>query len=216
MPLQDVDITFDETPLADDVAELIRVANLRLLRFLGNKGPEQTPGFVPSDPAMVFRTLRQLVERELLTGNSFCEWGSGFGTATCIAANLGLEAFGIEIESELVNTARTLASDFAVSAEFVQGSFVPSSRRALLEEAYEDNIGRYAWLRNNAGDAYAKLGRELESFDVVFVYPWPGEEYFIEQLFNSCAAQDAVLLMYSECSSLSIRRKQAVLDNSQR
>ena len=95
MPLQDVDITFDETPVADDVAELIRVANLRLLRFLGNKGPEQTPGFVPSDPAMVFRTLHELVERELLPGNSFCEWGSGFGIVTGLDEIIGLDAHGI-------------------------------------------------------------------------------------------------------------------------
>ncbi len=207
MPLQDVDVTIDDNSLPDDVETLIRVADSRVTRFLENENLSQASGFVPSDPALVFRTLRGLDEGNFLKGNSFCEWGSGFGTATCVAANLGLEAFGIEIEPELVNAARTLANDFALPAEFVQGSFVPSPRRGISEEAFEDNIGRYPWLRNDADDAYQKLGRQLDSFDVVFVYPWPGEEYFVEQLFNTSAAQDAVLLIYSDCSSLRVRRK---------
>jgi hypothetical protein len=124
-----------------------------------------------------------------------------------MAAKLGLDAIGIEIELGLVNAARTLANDFALPAKFVHGSFVPSGERAISEEAFEDNLGRYPWLRNDADDAYQKLGRQLDSFDVVFVYPWPGEEYFVEQLFHASAAQDAVLLMYSDCDALSVRRK---------
>ena len=198
----------DTLGLNDTVSELIRAAGDRVARFLEEQ-PCQPTGFVPSEPSLVFRTLQTLVESDLLQGKSFCEWGSGFGTATCLAATLGLEAVGIEVEADLINASRTLASDFGLSAEFVQGTFVPANERASSEEAFTDNIGRYPWLRNQADCAYEKLGRDLTTFDVVFVYPWPGEEYFVEQLFNAAAADDALLLMYSDDATISARRKTA-------
>ena len=85
-------------------------------------------------------------------------------------------------------------------------SYVPSRRRAIAEEAFEDTIGRYPWLKNDADDAYQKLRRGLDSFDIVFAYPWPGEEFFINQLFDADGAPGALLLIYTD-SSITVRRK---------
>ncbi len=58
------------------------------------------------------------------SGNRFCEWGSGLGTATCLASLMGFNAMGIEIEPELVLRARRLASEFNLPASFLQTSFL--------------------------------------------------------------------------------------------
>lgn len=214
MALQNVDLTVARNncpiatrePIPRQILDLIRASESRAERFI-ELNPSGKTGFVPSDPAVVFETLRTLVESDLLRGRAFCEWGSGIGTITCMAGFLGMDAVGIEIDSELVGTARRLANDFQLPVEFVQGSFVPSGERAISEEAFDDNIGRYPWLLNQAKSAYRIIGRDLDNFDAVFVYPWPGEEYFVEQLFQVGAANDAVLLVYHDDATISVRRK---------
>ncbi|MAI32866.1 MAG: hypothetical protein CMM07_14490 [Rhodopirellula sp.] len=67
-----------------------------------------------------------LIQREkLLTGDRFCELGSGFGALAKLAANLGMEAVWIEIEQVLVDQANDLAVRFGNGAKFYCGSFIP-------------------------------------------------------------------------------------------
>ena len=56
------------------------------------------PRYLPSNPEKVFAAIATLKESGLLRGDVFCEWGSGFGIATCMASLLGFKAYGIEIE----------------------------------------------------------------------------------------------------------------------
>ena len=52
-----------------------------------------------------------LIQREkLLTGDRFCELGSGFGVVAMLAADLGIVAIGIEIEQVLVDQAKKFSS----------------------------------------------------------------------------------------------------------
>ena len=46
-----------------------------------------------------------------------------------------------------------------------------------------------------------------DDFDVIFAYPWPGEEDVIMQLFDRYAAVGALLLTYHGIEELRIRRK---------
>src|SRR4051812_41299195 len=69
----------------------------------------RAPAFVPGDYVGAYRVLRALSGSGLVRGNRFCEWGSGYGVVTCLAAGLDYEAYGIEIEGELVDAARRLA-----------------------------------------------------------------------------------------------------------
>ena len=210
MVLQEVELVLNDVSIPDQARQILTASDSGVTQFFENHD-KQSSGFVPSDSEAVFRALRATAECKFLSGRSFCEWGSGYGTATCLASTLGFEAFGIEIERQLVEASRRLAREFQLTALFAQGTFVPANGKSLAEEAFSDNDGRYPWLQNQADNAYQKLGRELQSFDVVFSYPWPGEEYFIAQLFDEEAANGALLLSYSDSAQITLQRKTAVV-----
>src|SRR5579885_3294362 len=114
MALLDVKLTVADAELPADVRALLREADRRIERFQRDC---HVPGFVPSDFAGAYRVLRALQEADAAPGGLFCEWGSGFGVVACLAALLGYDAHGIEIEGELVDAARELAADFDLPVE---------------------------------------------------------------------------------------------------
>lgn len=192
----------------DDIQRIVNASRAKAKEYIENYKSE-TPGFVPSDPERVYHALRATGELLANSTNeiSFCEWGSGLGTATCLASKLGFNACGIEIEHQLVAASREFANGFQLSAEFAHGSFVPKPERTLSIEAFSDNEGRYPWLNNQANAAYKSLGREPDSFDIVFAYPWPGEEYFISRLFFELARPGAILLSYNDRGEMDLSQK---------
>ncbi len=206
MPLVDIEISVNGSVLPDDVVAFLREADLRVNQFVRNS-PIRLTGFVPSDFVTVYHALRAISEANLAPGTSLCEWGSGFGVVASLAAMLGFKVCGIEIERGLVDASRRLADDFDLPVEFVHGSFVPSGAEVYAKETYADNNAEYFWLVTDADDAYDELGLDPDDFDVVFAYPWPGEEYLIKSLFEKYAAAEALLLMYNQFGSLRLRRK---------
>jgi hypothetical protein len=60
----------------------------------------------------------------------FCEWGSGFGTATCLAALLGYEAYGLEIDAELVRLSRAMARRLGIRVTMLCTSLFPAGYAA--------------------------------------------------------------------------------------
>ncbi len=192
--------------MPDDVVAFLREADLRVSEFVRNSLIRVT-GFVPSDFVTVYHALRAVTEANLAPGTSLCEWGSGFGVVASIAAMLEFKACGIEIERDLVDASQRLADDFGLPVEFVHGSFIPSGAEACAEEAYADNNDGYSWLVTDADDAYDELGLDPDDFDVVFAYPWPGEEFLITSLFEKYAAEEALLLMYNQYNSVRLLRK---------
>ena len=206
MPLVDIEISTNGSVLPDDVAAFLREADLRVNRFVRNS-PIRLAGFVPSDFVTVYHALRAVVEANLAPGTSLCEWGSGFGVVASLAAMLEFEVCGIEIERGLVDASQRLADDFGLPVEFVHGSFVPSGAQAFAEEACADNSTEYFMLVTDADDAYDELGLDPDDFDVVFAYPWPGEECLIASLFEKYAAEEALLLTYNQYNSVRLQRK---------
>jgi hypothetical protein len=206
VPLVDIEISNDRSVLPDDIVAFIREADLRVRQFLRNS-PIPATGFVPSDFTTVYHVLHAITDANLAPGTSLCEWGSGFGVVASLAAMLEFMACGIEIEKDLVDASRRLAEDFGLPVEFVQGSFIPSGAESYAEEAYADNNAKYSWLVTDADDAYDELGLDPADFDVVFAYPWPGEEYLIMSLFEKYAAENALLLMYGEFNSVRVLGK---------
>ncbi len=187
MPLVDIGISINGSVLPDDVVAFVREADLRVSQFVSDN-PIRVTGFVPSDFVTVYHALRAITEANLASGTSLCEWGSGFGVVASLAAMLGFKVCGIEIERGLVDASRRLADDFGLPVEFVHGSFVPPGA-----EAYADTNAEYFWLVTDADDAYDELGLDADDFDVVFAYPWPGEEYLITSLFEKYAAEEEQL-----------------------
>ena len=206
MPLVDIEISIDYSVLSDDVVAFLCEADLRISQFVRNSLP-RAPGFVPSDFVTVYHALRAITEAKLAPGNSFCEWGSGFGVVASLAAILEFNVCGIEIERRLVDASRRLASDFGLPVAFVHGSFVPPGAEDHAEEALADNSSEYFWLVTNSDGAYGELGLDPDDFDVVFAYPWPGEECLIASLFENHAAEGALLLMYDQFNSVRLQRK---------
>jgi hypothetical protein len=199
MPLVDVDLPAEGLPVPRDIRSFLREAERRIGQF---QMTSLCPGFVPSDFAGAYGVLRGIAETHLAPGGRFCEWGSGFGVVTCLAAMLGFEAYGIEVEADLVDAARRLADDFDLPVQFARDSFIPAGGEACLDAG-----GAFAWLTTDAGGAAEELDLAPDDFDVIFAYPWPDEERVTGDLFRRYAAVGAVLVTYHCAGEFRLRRK---------
>jgi len=123
-------------------------------------------------------------------GLRFLEWGSATGVITIMADMLGFEAAGIELDEQLVVVARSLATRFESRAQFAAGSFLPAGY--VWRPASGD--GRVATIGSGAS-GYRELGSSLDDFDVVFGYPWGGEEPMMLDLMQRYGRPNALLLL---------------------
>lgn len=209
MPLEELPLKPDVPALPDDIGALLVEAGKRCDAFFEEGLNRRYPRYLPSRPENVFAGLVQLKDSGLLRGNLFCEWGSGFGIATCIAALSGFEAFGIEIETELAERSTQMARDLGIPVEILCTSYLP--------EGYEEceGVGGKDLLRPEATSLYEASvdttpmydGLDPGEVDLFFVYPWPGQEEFMMDLFEAVATEDAVLLIYHADASLTAYRQ---------
>ena len=206
MTLVDVEISIRESVLPDEVLVFLREADQRVNQFVRNV-QLHVIGFVPSDFVTVYRALRTIVQTNLAPGNAFCEWGSGFGVVASLASMLELDTCGIEIDRGLVDDSRKLADDFGLSVELIHGSFIPRGGEADVERAFAAHGTDASWLVTDADNAYDELGLEPDDFDLVFAYPWPGEEGLIAGLFEKYGAEGALLLTYNQFDYMRLQRK---------
>ncbi|RMF43470.1 MAG: hypothetical protein D6753_05020 [Planctomycetota bacterium] len=137
-----------------------------------------------------------------LSGLRFVEWGCGFGGVTGAAALLGMQAVGIEAQDFLCRQAARLWQDHAVAATVWSGNFLPRG----AENLWLPHEPRVA-LDVSAPDVYEKTGTSPQDFDLFFAYPWPGEERFIERVFDEFARGGAYLLLYRGPYHLELWRK---------
>jgi len=205
MPLIDVELTERWSALPDEVAVFLAEADLRISEF-GNQPDNCVHGFVPCDFVALYHALRNITNRRLTAGDDFCEWGSGFGVVAALAAMLGMDAVGIEIDRDLCDAADELARDFGVAVEFINGSFIPRGADALIDRAYVDFDGAMA-LDSRTDDTYDQLDLEICDFDLIFAFPWPNDEILTAELFDRFAADGALLLTYHETNGVRLRRK---------
>jgi predicted O-methyltransferase YrrM len=201
MPLVDVEFEPPKIAIPANVAALLADAQERI-DALEDKSRAEMPAFVPSNFEVVYRALSEITSTNLAPGRRFIEWGSGIGVVACLASYVGFDAVGIEIEPKLVEIAKQISEVHDVAVDFVCGSFVPDGMTA-----HADWIDGVAWLTTDAPDGYDDLELEPDDFDVVFAYPWPGEEQVIFDLFADCAATGALLLTYHGLEGLQLKRK---------
>ena len=97
--------------------------------------------FVPSNYEMAWKVLAALPR------GRFCEWGSGLGIAVGLAAILGHESMGIELDAGLAEASRGLLRAHGLCANIETGSYLdridpadyyyvytwPSQRQKVLE-----------------------------------------------------------------------------------
>jgi len=211
MVLKDLTPPTDAPPPPADVAALLAEADRRIDALMESHRNEPICGFVPSEFEIVHAGLRHIVDAHLAPGRAFLEWGSGFGVVTCMAAMLELDAYGIEINGELTQAAEQLANNMEIPAHFVHGTFIPAGA-----ETCTDTVTETTWLLTGGADAYDEMGLDVDDFDIVFAYPWPGEHYVIEELFDQYAAVGALLLTNHGMEGLRLRRKIAPATEPQR
>ena len=197
MELADIEIPSAARTLPERARMFIAAGNARIAELGSSR-----PAFIPSNHEAVYLALRGLRGSTLLTGARFCEWGSGIGVVAGLAAMLGFEAHAVEIEDDLVAVGEKLSEEFGLDVEHVPATFVPTASQDLAAGAGDE----LDWLRPGGADAYELLGRDPDEFDLVFAYPWPGEEEVVEEIFLRHAGEGAVLLTFHGLEGLRARR----------
>ena len=86
MTIEAIDIEVPEPVVPDNVARLFDTCSRGWERFFADNDDHQAPRFVPSIPETVFSALEEVTKQNLPPNRVFCEWGSGFGTATSMAS----------------------------------------------------------------------------------------------------------------------------------
>ena len=191
MPLQEISLQLREPVLDARQQRFVDDAGERIRQIL--KAPEHVPakGLVPSDELQVCAGL-QAVRALEPSARRFLEWGSGLGVATGIAELMGFDAYGIEIERDLVDASRQLLVAHALRAPIVHGSFVPDDFED--SEHLSDLESRIVL---HGEPAYVQMDLDLDDFDVVFAYPWPTEVELYLRIFEHGADHGALLLLAS-------------------
>ncbi|OGI69839.1 MAG: hypothetical protein A2W18_00090 [Candidatus Muproteobacteria bacterium RBG_16_60_9] len=159
--------------------------------------------FIAADYDVVLRQLLPLRR----PGASFLECGCATGVITIMADLLGFDACGIEIDADLVATARRLADKYESSARFALGSFLPTGYE------YRDSNGDGRLGTLTQGDSgFPQLARSLGDFDIVFAYPWEGEAATLQDLMKRHGRRDARLLLYGAPDGASRRATPGMKD----
>ena len=211
MAIEEIAIEGPVAGVSNTVARLIDTCSRGWERFFADTDDHQAPRFVPSVPEMVFAALEAVTTRQLPPNRVFCEWGSGFGTATCMAALLGYEAYGIEIEEELVRLSRAIARRLGIPVEILCTSMFPEGyapywgvggAALVTPEALSDpdDAGRPP-LR------YAGMAIDIAEIGVFFAYPWPEEQELMQELFDAVAGEGAILIAYHSAREMCVYRK---------
>lgn len=159
-------------------------------------------GYVGSDLPAVSRALARIQSEQLAGGSVFCDWGSGLGEVCAVAALHGFTSVGIEIQAELVDAARVLASKLGLATTFAEGTYL---QRGDDEFAI---AGGHSELAFNS-DAWDELGMSPADCHVVFAYPWPEEESLVDDTFLRHASPGALLVTLHADDRVLVQRKVA-------
>jgi hypothetical protein len=213
MALEAIALEGPEARVSDHVARLIATCSRGWEQFFVDHDDDQAPRFVPSVPERVWAVLEEVTRRQLPPTRVFCEWGSGFGTATCLAALLGYEAYGLEIDAELVQRSRAIARRLRIPVTLLCTSFVPagyaaaagSDGVAVVTPASVSTHHDTAEVRGAL--RYAGMASAIADIGLFFAYPWPEERALMRQLFEAVARVGALLVVYHTDTDIRVWQK---------
>lgn len=186
--LQEIEfpVCWDTPP--PEILRTIEIADRLYEEHFQDAGQKRIPLLVNSNYYIAYNALKHALDSGYAGDKTFCEWGSGLGVVTCIASQLGYRAAGIEIEVPLCRFARALAEAAGVKADFLQSSY------REIEGAIADRPKEKPF----------PLGQQ--SCNVVYVYPWPAEEPYIESLYRELGDPAALLISYHGGTKLRARQ----------
>lgn len=157
-------------------------------RFDAEVRQEAFHPFVSADYDAVRTALVELRK----PGRRFLEWGSATGIVTIMADLLDFDSRGIELDSSLVDIARELATEWRSDARFAAGSFIPMG----WEWKHAGGNGRHGTI-GQGRSGYLELGHALDDFDVVYGFPWMGEELMMLDLMESYGRRGGYLVLHT-------------------
>jgi hypothetical protein len=213
MVLEEIAIEGPEARVSDKVARLIETCSRGWERFFADHDDHEAPRFVPSVPERVFAVLEEVTTRNLPPNRVFCEWGSGFGTATCMASLLGYAAYGLEIEEELVKLSRAIARRLGIPVEILCISLFPEGYDAYSGGDGAALVTPESFSRHNDNAEarrplrYDGMETDIADIGLFFAYPWPEEHELIQQLFEAVAMKGAILVVYHTDTDIRVYRK---------
>jgi hypothetical protein len=152
--------------------------------------------FVAADYRRVYLALARLRPY----AKTMLEWGSGLGVVTMMASYLGFDAYGVEVEPDLVEWARKLAQKHVPEARFETGSFIPEQyarKPALGDESFRTVL--------EAPSAYDRLNMDLADFELVYAYPWPDERTVYLDVMRQCGGRRALYLSHDLQEGIRVR-----------
>ena len=192
----------DDLILSDHEERWIQLGEETLQLFWDQWYRRPIEQYVACDFRYVARAIHQVIDRKICDGNTFCEWGCGFGIVTGLAALLGMEAIGIEAEEFLVKQGQELFQKESIPGELWLGNFLPHGAEQLA-----DLQSDHASMFHQVPPAYEQHEMRLDDFSLIFAYPWPGEEHFLRDVFRVYARPDALLLMFRGPYQIELYRK---------
>ena len=193
--------SIDAIPIPTRIQELIRDDRLRIQTFQDRWNRPQIEQFVAADYELVWQTLRWVSDSVPRVGQRFLEWGCGFAVVSALAATLGFEAMGIESESDLLQEGRQTIELWDVDVELFHGNFLPPESEQLADDPTLPSLG------HPMDAAYEQIGLNLDDFAVVYSYPWPGEEFFHQQVFERYADDGALLIQFCGPNDMQCHRR---------
>ncbi|MFP6671514.1 MAG: hypothetical protein VB857_08880 [Pirellulaceae bacterium] len=200
--LREIELPRIHGPLPERVATFLEEARVQSDRFHYEHRDQPISGFVASDYRQVFFAIEHLKQTGLLRGRCFCEWGSGLGVVAGLAAIHGFLAYGIEVEPLLVSESANLLQRHRLDVAIACGSFIAD------DIAHPElNHQEMSWVDLEASSGYHLIDLEPGDVDLFFVYPWPGENLFVQQLFEDSATPGAMLLAYLGADELACWQK---------
>lgn len=211
MALEEITLRLAQDELPPPVSTLIEDANQRLDDLFSSNRNRRVPRFLPSDPILLFRALQFLTDEGIPPGHTFCEWGSGFGVGACLASLLGYRSYGLEIEEDLVTLARQLASDHEIAVNNICTSYFPEGYGSYPAQGGAELMIPESDSRWEDSPAivppYEGMDCEVDEIDVFYVYPWPGEQELMHNLFEAVATDGAILIAYYGDRDIAAYRK---------
>jgi hypothetical protein len=207
--LEQLNVISKPCEIPDEVTAMLAEAEQRCDAFFEAGLDRRYPRYLPSNPEKVLAAIATLKESGILRGDVFCEWGSGFGIATCMASLIGFKAYGIEIEDGLVKLSTELAQDLSIPAEYLCTSYLPEGYEECEGIGGKDLLPPQATTSGGAIIDTTPLydGLDPGEVDLFFVYPWPGQEEFMMDLFDEVASEDAILLIYQADGETTVHRQ---------
>lgn len=191
----------DSTPIPDELAAQITSARGEIEAFQDRWDRPQIEQFVAADYHLVYQCLNWTLQFQPRLGQRFLEWGSGFSIVSAIAAEMGLNSFGIEAEPDLLAMGRKTIQTWNVSVELVEGNFLPPGAAQLSDDPMLPSLS------HDVADGYQTIGLDLDDFALVYSYPWPGEDDFHEFVFDRYAASGALLMLFCGPNDVRLWRK---------